>query len=349
MIIMKSLITVCVAGVCMLLLPSFYGKTARHVALSYIEKYKDVAISEMQRTGIPASIKLAQGMLESDLGRSPLAMTANNHFGIKCNKDWQGGTFYKHDDDVDAEGKLIESCFRKFDSAEESYRAHSDFLMLPPRQKRYASLFTMHPSDYKGWAHGLKAAGYATDPAYPAKLIRIIEEYNLFSFDPPTPEKPAVAPADMGAPAGERSKKESIQAATPVSNAYKYLVILTNNLKTVHAAGGETLVQIAHSTNTDVYDLLEWNEGFDTADALLETDQIIYLERKKSSFADPDVKVHIASGRESLFQISQRYGLRLQCLVDRNGIPEHAVPLEGEEIRLLAGSDKKPRPAYIVR
>ena len=142
-------------------------------SVDYINKYKDLAVSEMKRTGIPASITLAQGMIESDFGRSRLAREANNHFGIKCHNDWTGPTI-RHNDDRRNE------CFRKYRKPEESYYDHSDFLKSG---SRYSALFYLDPADYKGWARGLKKAGYATNPDYANMLIRKIEEYNLYDFD----------------------------------------------------------------------------------------------------------------------------------------------------------------------
>ena len=146
----------------------------------YVDKYSALAVDEMYRSGVPASITLAQGLLESRYGLSVLATKGNNHFGIKCHNNWQGGKVF-HDDDKKGE------CFRKYDSPEESFRDHSDFLRY---RDRYKFLFDLDVNDYKGWAHGLKKAGYATDPAYPAKLIKLIEDYKLYKYD--------VAPSDYG-------------------------------------------------------------------------------------------------------------------------------------------------------
>jgi len=148
------------------------------IAEAYINQYKDVAVSEMHRVGIPASIKLAQGLLESDWGRSNLATEANNHFGIKCGNNWTGGSFFKEDDDYQ-NGKLINSCFRKYNDALQSYIDHSTFLSKP----RYSDLFEFDRRDYKSWAKGLRKAGYATDRRYPQKLITIIEKYDLAKYD----------------------------------------------------------------------------------------------------------------------------------------------------------------------
>ncbi len=152
----------------------------------YINKYKDIAIEEMYLLGIPASITLAQGLVESQAGMSDLAVFANNHFGIKCKTEWDGARFFQEDDDRDAFGRLRKSCFRIYDNVEDSYRDHSEFLRHRPR---YSILFTYDKTDYKAWAYGLKECGYATDRRYPAKLIRIIEKYNLHHFDlAPIPE-----------------------------------------------------------------------------------------------------------------------------------------------------------------
>ena len=146
---------------------------------AYIQQYKTIAQQEMDRVGIPASIKMAQGILESASGRSTLAKQSNNHFGIKCGKNWTGEEVYRHDDDY-KDGLLVRSCFRAYDDPAKSFMALSDFLT---DNRRYAFLFELDVYDYKGWAHGLRKAGYATDPNYPSKLIRIIEEYELYLLD----------------------------------------------------------------------------------------------------------------------------------------------------------------------
>ena len=154
---------------------------ARYKAkIDYIETYKDVAIAEMYRTGIPASITLAQGLHESQAGRSELAKNANNHFGIKCKSYWQGNTYYYKDDDFDKNKKLVTSCFRYYDNALQSYIDHSNFLTLTTN---YSVLFTYPKSDFANWAWGLQSCGYATDKSYAVKLIKLIEEFNLYEYD----------------------------------------------------------------------------------------------------------------------------------------------------------------------
>jgi flagellum-specific peptidoglycan hydrolase FlgJ len=148
--------------------------------ISYINEYKDLAIVEMHRTGIPASITLAQALHESNAGKSPLATKANNHFGIKCKSYWTGDTFYHKDDDLDRRGRLIESCFRAYTSAVESFVDHSNFLK---ETDHYSPLFSLEKDDYIAWAWGLKQCGYATDPNYAVKLIKLINKYDLTQYD----------------------------------------------------------------------------------------------------------------------------------------------------------------------
>ncbi|MCB0260921.1 MAG: glucosaminidase domain-containing protein, partial [Calditrichaeota bacterium] len=157
------------------------GQESDH--LRYVDEFKEVAIREMERAGIPASIKLAQGILESNAGKSDLARRANNHFGIKCGNDWDGKTYYKKDDDYNDKGQLVESCFRSYKNPEASFIAHSEFLRDPKKQYRYGFLFRIDPTDYKAWAEGLRRAGYATSANYPTKLIDIIERYQLNRYD----------------------------------------------------------------------------------------------------------------------------------------------------------------------
>lgn len=159
--------------------------SARPVTLQekYIEQFKGLAISEMERTGIPASIKLAQGLLESQSGRSELAKYANNHFGIKCKNDWTGEIYYYHDDDKNTDGEIIASCFRSYSSPSDSYKDHSDFLV---NRSRYKELFNLPKTDYVSWAQGLKKCGYATDPNYADRLIKTIQKYNLDNLDAKT-------------------------------------------------------------------------------------------------------------------------------------------------------------------
>jgi len=155
-------------------------KANKTLALDYIQQYQQMAIMEMYRTKIPASITMAQALHESNKGTSSLATSAKNHFGIKCKSYWKGGTYYHKDDDLNDRGQLIESCFRSYETVIDSYVDHSNFLKYG---ENYQSLFILSPKDHKGWAHGLKRAGYATDPLYAEKLIKIIKEYGLEQLD----------------------------------------------------------------------------------------------------------------------------------------------------------------------
>ncbi len=177
-----------------LVIAAFFTLTAQGTSpehQAYINQYEGIAIREMVRTGIPASIKLAQALLESGAGKSPLSEKANNHFGIKCGGEWCGEVYYKEDDDKNASGTIIPSCFRSYDSAEQSFVDHSDFLKNP-KKSRYDFLFRLDPTDYKAWARGLKKAGYATSETYPAKLISLIERYRLYEYDQVSTTLPVV-------------------------------------------------------------------------------------------------------------------------------------------------------------
>jgi len=157
-----------------------FANPTEEAATSYIDQYQELAVIEMYRTGIPASITIAQGMHESALGQSALAQVANNHFGIKCKSYWTGKTYAHKDDDLDAKGNLIKSCFRAYDTALDSYVDHSNFLTTTAH---YGPCFAFDKTDYTNWAHTLKQCGYATDPNYAGKLIDKIEKYQLYYFD----------------------------------------------------------------------------------------------------------------------------------------------------------------------
>ena len=168
-----------IAALCAILYGSFSFRTMNTKEM-YLEQFKFIAISEMQRSGIPASIKMAQGMMESQAGRSELAMNANNHFGIKCKSTWNGATYLYIDDDKDTAGNLTHSCFRMYNSAEDSYVDHTEFII---GRSRYKELFSLSKFDFESWANGLKRCGYASDPLYAKKLIDLIKKYNLQSLD----------------------------------------------------------------------------------------------------------------------------------------------------------------------
>ena len=333
---------------------------------NYITQYKNIAIAEMRRTGIPASIKLAQGLLESDLGRSPLANKANNHFGIKCGRDWTGDTYFKHDDETDSTGETIESCFRSYKSGEESYLAHSDFLANPSKQSRYGFLFELPTTDYTGWANGLKFAGYATDPSYPIKLIRIIESYELYKLDEKTnitqpnlvfsdnktenkfPKENPKTKSNLPNDVKRMSWTDMNANAENKITIGKYNVKKINDLKMVKAYGGESVKELALRNKKNVFDILEYNEGIISQDQILEQDEIVYLQKKKKSVEDESLAFHTVSKGETIYMVAQKYGVRLESIMSKNNLPEDGQPLTGELISLQRNLSKKESPKYRI-
>lgn len=290
---------------------------------AYIEKYAQLAVKEMYRSGVPASITLAQGMLESGNGRSHLAVEANNHFGIKCHNGWTGGRVY-HDDDAKGE------CFRKYAGVEESYRDHSDFLRY---RDRYKFLFDLKPTDYKGWAYGLKKAGYATDPGYANKLISLIERYHLDMYDKPDPKQ--MSEEEQARPL---SPNVIEQAARVQEEGKKYFqfslsrqLFSMNGTPFIYSIEGETYESIADSYNLFLKELLRFNDLKETRPLL--PGSVVYLQPKKS-FAAEGLDMHILDEGETVWQISQRYGVKLSKIYKLNGWNKAYIPREGEGIKL---------------
>lgn len=319
-------------------------------AIDYINTFSDIAIEEMQRTGIPASIKLAQALLESESGKSPLAINANNHFGIKCGKNWEGNTYYKTDDDTDSTGTIIESCFRSFATAEESFKAHSEFLNDPRKYNRYGFLFELEKSDYISWANGLKNAGYATDANYPTKLIRLIEKYNLTQFDASgmkmvNPEVKFVKDdGDIKPPANSRLKKGS---ENPRINLRDVM------LKTHYANGVRSVLlpmdlsceQLAKVLREDVTNILLFNEFIPSSTTMLAKGSIVSLEEKHRDYNGKE-KYHIVKSGESVESISNLYGIKARTIYVLNKIPTNSDPLEGEKIYLKEKVSNKNKPRF---
>lgn len=264
----------------------------------YIKEYRDVAVEEMRRYHIPASITLAQGLLESGAGQGTLARKSNNHFGIKCGGDWRGKTV-KHDDDARNE------CFRVYKNAKESYRDHSKFLA---GRSRYAALFKLNITDYKGWAHGLKKAGYATNPRYAYQLIDIIERYDLYKYDKK---------------GGLKWMKENPNPHQPY---------LANGLVYVIAREGDTWKNLSKELDISQRKLRKYNDlykGYELQDG-----DIIYLE-KKNRKAQKGYIVHVLRAGESMYSVSQKYGIRLKRLYKMNKMrPEDSAPQIGTILRL---------------
>lgn len=269
----------------------------------YIQLYKDIAISKMQQFRIPASITLAQGILESGSGNSKLARKANNHFGIKCHKDWQGKTFYADDDEK-------HECFRKYKKAEDSYLDHSLFLT---QRGRYAFLFDYQTDDYVSWAKGLKTAGYATNPKYPELLIRIIEKNKLSQYDKKVSvNQPKESPPVAHPPVVVKLKKvgES-DAGRPIYE--------NNGKKLIYIEKGDTYNKLAEEFGMYTGQFLRYNEV--DRDHILQIGEMVYLEKKKRK-SEKKFKTHLVKQGETIWEISQLYGIRSKNLRNRNNLPD---------------------------
>lgn len=292
----------------------------------YINNYSALAISEMKRTGIPASITLAQGIIESGNGKSRLAVEANNHFGIKCHDDWTGPTI-RHTDDRRNE------CFRKYRNPEESFRDHSDFLA---GQVRYRSLFELDETDYQGWAKGLKRAGYATNPDYANMLIRKIEEYGLHQYDlksakagSVTVQSPPVADLPESQPGGSiRAGTSSVrQPVELITNR----VLENNRIQYIVVRDGDTRESLEKEHKLLRWELPRYNEL--PEDFTLVSGQILYLQPKRNR-AEPGKEQHIAAEGESMYLISQKYGIKLEQLYILNRMEPGKQPVPGQKIYL---------------
>lgn len=283
-----------------------------HTTEDYIDLWKSAAIEQMHDHKIPASITLAQGILESGNGNSPLARQANNHFGIKCHVNWTGGTYYQDDDEAN-------ECFRSYMTAEESYRDHSLFLTSRPR---YAGLFTLSMTDYEGWAHGLKTAGYATNPKYASLLITLIEKYQLHQYDLyPAPEKKEDIVLVTQSPVTSITEVVTPQTATELElSETKHKVYETH--KRVHfvvVQKGDTFYRIAEEFNLGMWQLYKYNE-LGKRDVLKEG-EIIYIT-PKSNKADKGSNVHVCEKDMTLREVSQLEGVKLEKLMAFNDMTD---------------------------
>lgn len=269
----------------------------------YIKTYSDLAVQHQKKYKIPASITLAQGLLESGAGQSDLARRSNNHFGIKCHSDWRGGRVY-HDDDLRGE------CFRKYKRVEDSYEDHSKFLL----RSRYERLFDLKITDYKGWARGLQKCGYATDRAYANKLIKVIEDYELYRYDTGKGHK--------------ISQKEREKQKYP---KLRYTIYRTFGLLYVYAKENDSFDRIAQSLDFKVKDLKKFNEV--PEDFPLQKGDIVYLEKKKKK-ADKPYYDHVVQIGESMHSISQKYGIQIKSLYKINKKDKDYIPEEGDVLKL---------------
>ncbi|MDY0199243.1 MAG: glucosaminidase domain-containing protein [Tenuifilaceae bacterium] len=285
----------------------------------YIKRYQGLAVSQMEKFGVPASIILAQGLLESGSGNSTLAVKANNHFGIKCHKTWTGPRIY-HDDDARGE------CFRKYRTPEKSYQDHSEFLR---GARRYAFLFDLNPTDYKGWAYGLKKAGYATDPQYPKKLIRIIEEHKLYALD--SGVEISIESPTKGM--GEEIDPENF--SIDIFNQRK--LYMKNRIKYIVVQSGDTYENLTRDLELMPWQLAKYNEI--ERGSKLEVGQELFIQPKRRK-AEVNHPLHIAEEGETMYDIAQMYGVRLKWLYRRNRIEQGDEPAAGEKIYLRG---KKPK------
>ena len=272
----------------------------------YIDTYKNAALIEQREHGIPASITLAQGLLESAAGTSKLAREGNNHFGIKCHRSWRGDSVFS--------GK---TCYRKYRSAHDSYTDHSKFL----KAKRYESLFSLEINDYRGWAHGLKRCGYATDPLYAEKLINMIETYGLDKYVGETPVKEEEKP--------DRPKKRD----RPL---LRHPTKRRHNLNYIMAVLGDTYQDIADEYNMKLDKLLDYNDLSKNSQQP-EVGDIIYVNRKHSEAQGLHEQYRVTNDGETLWHVSQMFGIRLKDLAKINNLPPDAVLHKGDLIRLKKG------------
>ncbi|MCB0431262.1 MAG: glucosaminidase domain-containing protein [Flavobacteriales bacterium] len=309
-------------------------------ASDYITRYKDMAITNMIEMGVPASITLAQGMLESGNGNSRLAMEGNNHFGIKCHSDWDGPTIHEDDDQK-------HECFRKYRSVLDSYHDHAAFLR---GKQRYAFLFDLSVTDYKGWAKGLKQAGYATNPQYAARLIHIIEENGLQQYDEvaiaqglKTP--PVLAKETKQAKETSKTRKENRSRKHKISNEGGSEIIsevelgsrrqlsYVNNTPFIVARKGDTFYRIASDMDMEIWQLIRYNDL--PKDHVLAEGERVYIKPKRRKATQ---ETYAVKEGESLHDISQQFGVKEKHLLKYNDIRAGEVLTTGQLIHL-----KKPR------
>ncbi len=296
---MKQILTIFV--IC--LFPGLLSASSRQnqAYLNYINKYSSIAVNQQKKYKIPASIILAQGLLESGAGQSRLAKEGNNHFGIKCH-DWTGRKIY-HNDDRKGE------CFRKYSSVQQSFDDHSVFLA---HRSRYESLFKLRTTDYKGWAHGLKRCGYATDRAYAPKLIKIIEDYDLHKYDKMQGGKPSTG----------KNLPEWYKPQTVFKNNGLYYVIVRQ---------GDSYDLLEQDLDISMRKIRKYNEL--PKNYALRVGDIIYLEGKKSK-SESQFKFHIVKPGESMHIIAQKYGMKLKNLYKLNDKPKDYWPRVGDILKL---------------
>ncbi len=282
-----------------------WGQHKSRVCLEYIETYKSLAMRHQKKYGIPASITLAQGLIESGAGQSELAREANNHFGIKCHNNWRGKRIYHNDDGLN-------DCFRQYEDPEDSFEDHARFL----QRSRYASLFKLKVTDYRGWAKGLKACGYATDQSYANKLIQTIELYELYQYD------------GLNRPKGRPIREQDLP---PVTVECPHQPYRSWGLLYIEAYEGDDLKSIAAEFDLSPKKLAKYNEV--PVDYPLSAGDIVYLEKKHKKAQKGNKSYTVRSG-DSMHAIAQRYGIRVQSLYKINRLPDDYSPEVGDVLRL---------------
>lgn len=295
-------------------LPKVQGNNAYN---RYIEQYAGIALENQKSYGVPASITLAQGLLESGAGQSRLATGANNHFGIKCHRSWRGSRTFHNDDRPN-------ECFRAYDRVEDSFKDHGQFLQQP----RYRSLQQLDPTDYKGWARGLQHAGYATDRGYANKLIKIIEDYQLYLIDEGNTSR-RYQYAQKSTPKREVQKKP--RPELPTTPAGERVGYFSYGLLYILAGEDDSLSAIARDLGMSERKLTEYNDL--PAGYPLEKGDIIYLEPKHKRATPPHFEHRIQVG-ESIHRIAQTYGIQLKSLYQLNNLTPEYLPMEGDILRL---------------
>lgn len=320
-----------------LLLSVFFSHAQKDdVIINYINAYRNIAIDEMHRTGVPASIKLAQGIHETSAGTSELVKKSNNHFGIKCKSNWTGESV-KHTDDAPHE------CFRKYEEPSQSYRDHSDFLKA---SSRYASLFTLDPLDYSAWAYGLKKAGYATNPRYPQIIIKLIEkyglqDYTLIALGKMPPKQDAVAAITVEGSTAEDpafATDPIVEKAIEPRRDYPAGEFKINNTRVVYLAAGISLLSVAQQYQIPLARIFEYNELEESE--TLPGDQLIYLQRKKKTGG---TDFHVVKSGERLKDIAQEEAIRIESLLEYNHLQSNMQPAAGEKLYLRSKSPAMPK------
>jgi LysM repeat protein len=356
----------------------------REKVQNYVNQYKDLAMAEMRRTGVPASITLAQAILESQSGESKLAQKSNNHFGIKCKTEWTGEKTY-HDDD------LRQECFRVYPTVEDSFKDHSDFLK---NREYYTALFKLDPTDDKGWAYGLKKAGYATEKTYPTRLLKLIEDFELHQYSVQALENKDLPTSNVRVetkltpPANTPIVKSSAVTSMPVNNSSRLRVInqtkppivaeqekmdslvtqtaaaietaqqeqelvktnkenfkepvkkntlypsepfSINHTKVIFAAAGTATLSIANKYGISLSKLFDFNE-MEQKD-ILDQDQLLFLEKKLKKGA---TDIYVCKAGETLTEIAQKEGIRLDALMEYNNLSKNSVLTDGQKLQLRA-------------